>query len=125
MYVDCLKIAGISTGFVWLLLVLPLYFLAEPQVIWATIGGFVLSATCFTTGFYAICRSFHDSFNSLMLAVFGGMLARLVLIGAILLMVVSWTSLHIMSFLASLFGFYVLFLVIELYFVKQGLVKGE
>ncbi|MCZ6873114.1 MAG: hypothetical protein O7G88_06235 [bacterium] len=125
MYVDCLKIAGISTGVVWLLLVLPLYFLAEPQVIWATIGGFVLSAICFTTGFYAICRSFHDSFNSLMLAVFGGMLARLVLIGAILLMVVSWTSLHIMSFLASLFGFYVLFLVIELYFVKQGLVKGE
>lgn len=109
----------------WLLLALPLYFFAEPQVIWATIGGFVLSAICFTTGFYAICRSFHASLNSLMLAVFGGMLARLVLIGAILLIVVSWTSLHIMSFLSSLFGFYVLFLVIELYFVKQGLVKGE
>jgi hypothetical protein len=125
MYVDCLKIAGMSTGFVWLLLALPLYFFAEPQVIWATIGGFVLSAICFTTGFYAICRSFHASLNSLMLAVFGGMLARLLLIGAIFLIVVSWTSLHIVSFLSSLFGFYVLFLVIELYFVKQGLVKGE
>lgn len=125
MYVDCLKIAGISTGCVWLLLALPLYCFAEPQVIWAAIGGFVLSAVCFTAGFYAICRSFHASLNRLMIAVFGGMLARMIIIGAILLLVISWTSLHVMSFISSLLGFYVLYLVIELYFVKQGIVKGE
>lgn len=125
MYLDCLKVAGIVTGIVWVLIALPLYFFAEAQMIWGAIGGFLLSAFCFAAGFYAIYRSFHASINSLMIAVFGGMLGRMVLIGAIFLMIVSWTSLHVMSFLSSLLGFYVLFLVIELYFVKQRLAKGE
>lgn len=94
-------------------------------MIWGAISGFLLSAFCFTAGFYATYRSFHASLNSLMIAVFGGMLARLFLIGAVFLVVVWWTPLHVVSFLVSLLGFYVLFLVIELYFVKQRLAKGE
>ncbi len=124
MYLDCLKIAGVITGIAWILIALPLYLFAEPQMIWGAISGFLLAAFCFIAGFYAIYRSFHASFNSLMIAVFGGMLARMVLIGAIFLLVVWWTSLHVMSFISSLLGFYVLYLVIELYFVKQRLVKG-
>lgn len=125
MYLKCLKIAGITTGITWLLIALPLYWFAETQMVWGAISGFLLSAFCFSAGFYAICRSYHASLNRLMIAVFGGMLARMVLIGAIFLLVVWWTSLHVVSFLASLLGFYVLFLVLELYFVKQRLVKGE
>ncbi|MEE8303813.1 MAG: ATP synthase subunit I [Candidatus Tectomicrobia bacterium] len=125
MYLNCLKIAGITTGIVWILLALPLYFLGEPPIVWGVIGGCLLSAFCFTTGFYAVYRSFHASFDKLMIAVFGGMLARLVLIGGIFLLVITRTSLHVTSFLSSLLGFYVLYLVIEMYFLKQGLVKGE
>ena len=94
-------------------------------MVWGAIGGFLLAAFCFIAGFYAIYRSFHASLNSLMIAVFGGMLARMVLIGAIFLLIVSWTSWHVTSFISSLLGFYVLFLVIELYFVKQRLAQGE
>jgi hypothetical protein len=125
MYVDCLKIAGVTIGITWLLMALPLYLFAEAPMVWGAISGFLLSAFCFIAGFYAICRSFDASLNSLMIALFGGMLARMVLIGAIFLFVVWWTSLHVASFLASLLGFYLLFLVLELYFVKQRLVKGE
>jgi hypothetical protein len=125
MYLDCLKIAGIITGIVWILIAIPLYLFAETQMIWGVIVGFLLAAFCFTAGFYAVYRSFHASFNSLMIAVFGGMLARLVLIGAVFLLVVWWTTLHVVSFVSSLLGFYVLYMVIELYFVKQRLAKGE
>lgn len=125
MYIDCLKIAGVITGIAWVLIAIPLYLFADTQMIWGAISGFLFAAFCFTAGFYAICRSFHASFNSLMIAVFGGMLARLILIGVTFLLVVWWTSLHVTSFLFSLLGFYVLFLGIELYFVKQRFVQGE
>jgi hypothetical protein len=112
---------GLTTGVVWGVMALPLYFFAEPTIIWGALGGCLLSAVCFTAGFYAVCRTFHDSIHTLMIAVFGGMVARLVLIGGIFLLVVTLTSLHAISFLFSLLGFYVLYMIIELYFVKNRL----
>ncbi len=118
MFLTFAKIVGLTTGIVWGLMALPLYFLADPKMIWGVISGCVVSAICFTVGFYAVCQTLEASFNTLMLAVFGGMLIRLLFIGAIFLLIVSVTSLHVFSFLASLLGFYALYMVIELYFVK-------
>jgi hypothetical protein len=125
MFYNFLKIICITTGVIWGLLALPLYFLGEPMIVWGALAGCLLSALCFTIGFYAVCRAFHQSLRTLMIAVFGGMLARLLFIGAIFVLIVTLTPLHPVSFLSSLLGFYTLYLVIELYFVNNRLRTQE
>ena len=53
-----------------------------------------------------------------MIAVFGGMLARLLLIGTAFTLLVKLAQLHVLSFLFSLIGFYMLCLAVELCFVN-------
>ena len=125
VFLAFLKTMGITTGIAWGLLALPLYFLAEPMIVWGVLVGCILSALCFTTGFYTVCRSFRRSFQALIITVFGGMLARLLFIGVIFVLIVTLTSLHVVSFLSSLLGFYTLYLVIELYFVNNRLRSQE
>jgi hypothetical protein len=125
VFLDFVKILTLTTGVAWGVLVIPLYIFAEPMIIWGTLGGCVLSAICFTAGFYAVCRTFHGSFRALMITVFGGMLVRLAVIGTIFAFVVTMTSLHVTSFLFSLLGFYVLYMIIELYFVKNRFQSWE
>ena len=125
MFFAFLKFIGLTTGIVWGLLVLPLYFLARPEIIWGALGGCIIAAVCFIVGFYAMCRFFRRSLKALMITLFGGMLARLAFIGAIFTLVVTLTSLHIVSFISSLLGFYMLYLIIELYFVKNQLQRSE
>jgi hypothetical protein len=79
--------------------------------------GCALPALCFIVGFYTICRAFSLPFRKLMIAIYGGMLARLFVIGGILVLIVKLTQLPVVSFLMSLFGFYILYMAIELYFV--------
>lgn len=121
MFRDFVKWMTAVTGIVWVLLALPLYFLGEPTIVWGIIVGCLLPALCFMAGFYTLCRSFHRSLNTLMQAVFGGMLIRLLIIGAAFVMIVKLTELHLVSFLSSLLGFYILYLIIELYFVNGRL----
>jgi hypothetical protein len=125
MFLTFLKTMSITTGIIWALIALPLYYLAEPIIVWGVFVGFLLSAVCFTAGFYAVCRSFQRSFRALMITVFGGMLVRLFLIGTIFILLVNLTSLHVTSFLAALLGFYVVYLAIELYFVNNKLYRRE
>jgi hypothetical protein len=125
VFLAFLKVIGITTGVTWGLLALPLYFLAEPMIVWGALVGCLLSALCFTVGFYAVCRAFHRSLQTLMITVFGGMLARLLFIGTIFVLIVTLTPLHPVSFLSSLLGFYTLYLVIELYFVSNRLRTQE
>jgi hypothetical protein len=72
-------------------------------------------------GFYMLCRTFHLPLQKLMLAFFGGMLVRLFLIGTALIGILKLTQLHLVSVVASLLGFYVLYLIIEIYFVNGRL----
>lgn len=121
MFLAFLKIMGVATGLAWGLMAVPLYALAEPRVVWGILVGWVLAALCFTVGFYALCRYFHRSFKALMITVFGGMLARLFFIGTIFFLLAKLTTLHTVSFVSSLMGFYILYLIIELYFVNTRL----
>ncbi|ETX08150.1 MAG: hypothetical protein ETSY2_07055 [Candidatus Entotheonella gemina] len=106
------------TAIAWLLLALPLYFLGEAQILWGTIVGCLLPALCFVIGFYSMCRNLHRPLNKLMTAFFGGMLARMAFIGLAFFLILWLTQLHVASLLTSLFGFYILYLVLELYFVN-------
>jgi hypothetical protein len=49
------------------------------------------------------------------------MLARLVVIGVVMVLLLRLTDLSMVSLLSSLLGFYVLYLIVELYFVHTRL----
>jgi hypothetical protein len=125
MFIDSLKLLGITTGTVWCFLALFLYWLGDPRIVWGTLVGWALPALCFVAGFYILCRTFHLPLQKLMMAFFGGMLVRLLLIGTALIGILKLTQLHLVSVVASLLGFYVLYLIIEIYFVNGRLHRGK
>ena len=118
MFFDFLKMLGIALGIVWVLLIPLLYFLAQSILIRETLIGCFLPVLCFIPGFYAVSWAIHRPFHHFMIAVFGGMLIRLVFIGIAFVLIVVLTKLHMSSLLFSLVGFYTLCLVVELYFIK-------
>ena len=119
MFTDFLKMLGMSLGIIWALL-LPLLYLLTPSVlIREVLIGCFLPVVCFILGFYAIAWAVHRPWCPFMIAVFGGMLIRLLLIGTIFVLLVKMAQLHVSSLLFSLVGFYTLCLVVELYFVSN------
>ncbi len=108
----------LMTSVSWLLLAVPLYLLGEAKIVWGAIVGCFLPALCFIVGFYSMCRNMHRPLNNLMIAFFGGMLARMVFIGLAFFLILWLTQLHVVSLLISLFGYYFLYLALELYFVN-------
>lgn len=119
MFIDFLKILGITLGIVWILLIPLLYFLAQSVLIREVLIGCFLPVACFILGFYAVSWAVDRPLRPFMIAVFGGMLVRLFLIGTIFILLVKLTQFHVSSLLFSLIGFYILCLVVELYFVNN------
>ena len=113
-----LKGLFLVTAAAWLLLALPLFWFGEAAIVWGAIVGCFLPALCFVVGFYSMCRNLHRPLNKLMVAFFGGMLARMAFIGLTFFLILLLTQLHVMSLITSLIGFYFLYLVLELYFVS-------
>jgi hypothetical protein len=80
---------------------------------------------CFIPGFYAISWAVDRPFRPFIIAVFGGMLARLLFIGTAFILLALFTQLHISSLLLSLIGFYTLCLAVELYFINSNAQRRE
>lgn len=118
LFHDFMKGFLLVTAAAWVLLAIPLYYLGEAKIWWGAIVGCFLPALCFVVGFYTMCRNLHRPFNKLMVAFFGGMLARMLFIGLAFVLILLLTQLHVASLLTSLFGFYFLYLALELYFVN-------
>ena len=118
MFFDFLKILGFTLSIVWIFLISFLYFFQQSILLKEIFVGCFLPVACFIPGFYAISWAIDRPFRPFMIAVFGGMLIRLVFIGIAFILIVILTKLHMSSLLFSLVGFYILCLVVELYFIK-------
>ena len=119
MFFDFLKILGVSLSVVWVFLISSLYFFKQLILLKEISIGCFLPVMCFIPGFYAISWAVDRPFRPFMIAVFGGMLIRLVFIGIAFISIVTLTNLHVSSLLFSLVGFYTLCLVVELYFFNS------
>src|SRR5574341_1518800 len=119
MFIDFLKILGITLGITWVLLIPLFYFLTQSVLIREVLIGCFLPVVCFILGFYAVSWAVHRPLCPFMIAVFGGMLVRLLVIGTIFILLVKLAQFHVPSLLFSLIGFYTLCLVVELYFVNS------
>ena len=126
MFIDFLKILGITLGIAWSLLIPLLYFLAQAVLIREVLIGCLLPVVCFILGFYAVSWAVHRPLRPFMIAVFGGMLVRLLVIGTTFMLLVKLAQFHVSSLLFSLIGFYTLCLMVELYFVNNRIqYRGE
>ena len=125
MFFDFLKTLGITLSVVWIFLILFLYFLAQSILLKEIFIGCFLPVLCFIPGFYAVSWAIDRTLRPFMIAVFGGMLIRLIFVGTAFILIVTLTQLHVSSLLFSLVGFYTLCLVVELYFVNSKIQHRE
>ena len=125
MFLDFLKILGIILTIVWVSLVLFLYFLDKSMLFKEILIGCLLPVACFIPGFYAVSWAVNRPFRPFLIAVFGGMLVRLLFIGTAFMLIATLTQLHMASLLFSLVGFYTLCLVVELYFINSKTHRRE
>jgi hypothetical protein len=125
MFLDFLKMLGIILTIVWASLVLFLYFLDKSMLLKEILIGCLLPVTCFIPGFYAVSWAVNRPLRPFLVAVFGGMLVRLLFIGTAFILIATLTQLHMASLLFSLVGFYTLCLVVELYFINSKLHRRE
>ena len=125
MFLDFLKMLGTILSIVWILLISSLYFFAKSTLFKEVLIGCLLPVVCFIPGFYAVSWAFNRPFRPFMIAVFGGMLVRLLFISTAFILIATLTKLHISSLLFSLVGFYTLCLVVELYFINSKTQRRE
>ena len=125
MFLDFLKTLSIILTIAWVSLVLFLYFLDKSVLFKEILIGCLLPVVCFVPGFYAISWAVNRPFRPFLIAVFGGMLVRLLFIGTAFMLIATLTQLHMASLLFSLVGFYTLCLVVELYFINSKTYRRE
>ena len=125
MFLNFLKILGIVLGIVWILLLSSLYLFAELLLFKEILIGCLLTVICFIPGFYAVSWAINQPLRPFLIAVFGGMLVRLLFIGTVFILLALFTQLHISSLLLSLLGFYTICLAVELYFINSNTQRRE
>ena len=125
MFLDFLKMLGTILSIVWILLISSLYFFAQSILFKEILIGCLLPVACFIPGFYAVSWALNRPFRPFMIAVFGGMLVRLLFVSAAFILIVAFTKLHMSSLLFSLVGFYTICLVVELYFINSTVQRRE
>ncbi|MBS13630.1 MAG: hypothetical protein CME19_18775 [Gemmatimonadetes bacterium] len=85
----------------------------------AVLVGCLISTINVIVGVISIDWAFDKPQATFLKAILGGMAARMAAIFAALVMVVSWTDLQVFPLVGSMFGFYIVFQVLELRFVTQ------
>lgn len=103
----------------------PLYRFYGSDVVVAFLIAIFLTFLNAVVGFYYIDKYFSASLNDFMKMVFGSMGVRLLVLALIFVGLLGFTKIHEVSFTASLFISYILFSVIEIYFLNKKASKTE
>lgn len=99
----------------------PLHAYASPRLIWSMAVGCGMCVLNVIVGCMAISWSFRRPRNVFFQTVFGSMGIRMALIGIGVLVLIKYTDVHVLGFVGALFGFYVVFQVMEVLFLIRRL----
>ncbi len=99
--------AGITGGF----------FSTDVEIFRAAVAGISLSLFNALAGYAAIEFSFNKSYTQFIQIVLGGVLFRLLLMASALLLLIMVFKVHIIALVVSLFGMYVVFLSMEVFYI--------
>ncbi|MDH4068804.1 MAG: ATP synthase subunit I [Ignavibacteria bacterium] len=98
--------------------------LAGEEVLLAFGVGAGLSVLNAVVGTFSAGYAFDKSQTRFMKIVLGGMMVRMGVLLALLFVLIKFAELHVLSLTMSLFGFYLIFLVMEIFSI-QRLVEGR
>lgn len=104
------------------LLFYPMLTMGTRDVIVACLLGALLSTVNTLLGFLAIEYSFNRSYTTFMKAVLGGMVARMLLTLAVMLILILVWAVHAVALTVSMFGFYCMYLVLEVIYIQKKVV---
>jgi hypothetical protein len=117
-----LRKIAVVIAVVGLLLAYPLAAYASREIILATVAGAVLSTINVLLGYLAIEYSFQKSYSTFLKAVLGGMGVRMLLIlGAMVILILQY-RMNAVALTVSMFGFTVIYLVLEVLFIQKKVV---
>jgi len=90
----------------------------------AVVIGNMLSFVNIIAGFLLLKKFFHADKNLFLKAFFGGMMVRMVITLLFFVILIGYTKINKISFTVSLVISYILYSVIEMYFINKNL-KAE
>jgi hypothetical protein len=97
----------------------PLMRYGSSEVILAALVGVLLSTINVMLGFLAIEYSFEKSYTTFLKAVLGGMGVRMLIMLSALLVLIKVVGLHAVALTVSLLLLYLVFLVLEVFFIQR------
>ena len=118
-------------GFAWqvgfvligtcLVVAYPLVTYGSQRLVWGLAAGSTLAVLNVVAGCTAITWAFNRSRTTFFQAVFGSLGLRMILIGLSVFVLIKYTDIHVSGFIWGLFGFYVVFQVMEVIFLVKRL----
>ena len=97
----------------------PLYALASKEIVIAVIAGALLSTINMMLGYISIEMAYERSMTKFMKWILGGMGIRLLFLLAALFFVIKVLQFHLLAFIISLFGFYTVYLILEILHIDK------
>lgn len=104
-------IAGLS--------VFPLEEFGDDEIVKSFIAGLVITVVNVLMGYAAIEFSFDTTYTKFMQIVLGGVGVRLFLMSLALLVLIGMYKFHVVSLIATLFGLYIVFLTLEIFYIHN------
>ncbi|MDP2207922.1 MAG: hypothetical protein Q8K98_03995 [Bacteroidota bacterium] len=97
----------------------PLAVFSNSEIIIATAVGAILSTANIIAGYLSIEYAFNKSMTRFLKTILGGMGIRMFVLLLAMLFVIQVIKLHVLAFTISLFIYYVIFLVLEIFYIDQ------
>ncbi|HMT11211.1 MAG TPA: hypothetical protein PKA39_06260 [Ignavibacteria bacterium] len=97
----------------------PVYKYATEIQIYSFAAGYAISLLNALLGYKLNTMAFGKPTKSFMMLVFGGMGIRLLIVMLILLIILVYSPLDSMSLVGSVFFFYTVFIILEIYFLQK------
>jgi len=113
------KKIGLLLLVVVLLSIYPLYRLGDREITAGLLAGALISFLNVLGGYLSIEYAFEKSSATFLKVILGGMGIRLLLIAVVVLALIKVFHFHVYSLTASLFFFYLLFMILEIRFVNR------
>lgn len=101
----------------------PLFAHGSADVIRAVAAGALLSLVNVLAGYAAIEYSFDKSYTTFLKAVLGGMGVRLLVMLGCFVVMIEVLRFRVVPLVASLFGFYLIYLILEVMFIQKKMNK--
>ena len=102
-----------------LVLAYPLTAYASEEVRTAVAAGALVSTVNVLLGYITIAYSFEKSYPTFLKAVLGGMGLRMLMMLGVLLVLILSVHIHTVALMASLLGFYSVYLILEILFIQR------